>query len=67
MLILDDYVQTMDVGDGSLVGMSILPKGIAPEGDDREEDMVPDETAADDDAAGSADGPCLLCLTKKVC
>jgi len=58
----------MDVGDGSLVGMSILPKGIAPEGDDREEDMmVPDERAADDDAAGSADGPCLLCLTKKVC
>ena len=48
----------MNVGDGSLVGMSVLPKGIAPEGDDSIEDE------ADDEVEGG-DGPWLLSLTKK--
>ena len=54
----------MNVGDGSLVGMSILAKGIAPDDDDAEDSDVADE--AEDGVTGDA-GPWLLCLTKKVC
>lgn len=58
-------LQTMNVGDGVLVGMSILPKGVAPEMEEAEEAeiAVEDET---DDTADTSSGPWLLCLTKKV-
>lgn len=60
------HVQTMNVGDGSLVGMSILPKGIAPEDDGDAEDSDVGDDVAEDAVTGDL-GPWLLCLTKKVC
>lgn len=50
----------MNPGDGTLVGMSVLPKGVAPEASDEEEEEEPEETP------NTEEGPWLFTLTKKV-
>jgi hypothetical protein len=56
--------------DGSLVGMSILPAGVAPEDsdEDEEERARAEEVLVAEDVSLNADnaGPCLFMLTKNV-
>ena len=51
----------MNAGDGTLVGMSVLPKGIAPDASD--EDNEEEDTG---DSTSAQEGPWLFTLTKKV-
>ena len=65
----------MRLAEGAeIVGMAILPAGVAPEGASDEEDAEAgssssqgeeDEAAAGSDAAAAAAGPCLLLVTRQ--
>ena len=55
----------MNAGDGHIVGMSVLPTGIAPE--DNPEVTVDDvDEVAAEELLEVSDGPWLFTLTKKV-
>lgn len=71
---LKHLLQTMRTGDGSLVGMSVLSKGMVPDEDEDDESSEEDvleqseedesmETSAQTD---SSPGPWLLLLTSRV-